>query len=440
MMIVNKNRNTLHGRLWMMLVIIGVLAELFIGPVAHPARAQDRSSPCEKEELAVSLPLTELGNQEYVRMDGKHTGFSGGLYPDGSNQRPPEHEAAGLALAGQITPRAPNGSPDPQNGKIVLVSVGMSNANAEFNHFIKMVHKNPLVNPQLELVNGATPGLTADRWVTEDAPGWGIIDIQLRRKDLTAAQVQAAWVKNTLRGMGDFPVWAQDLQAHLEIIARELHERFPNLKIVYFSSRTRSYSVWRGLGPEPGAYETGFSVKWMIEKQISGDPTLNYDPARGEVVAPYLSWGPYLWINGTSPRADGRIWGPEDMAPDCVHPSTQGAEKVAEQLFEFLMSDTTSAGWFSATGGAELQKTTQPPTLTDTASPIPPSASPTIESTPMPGKAQVTASPPGPTATPLQPNAPEAAEPGAPDWVIPALVGAFLLGAGGAWLIVRRRG
>ena len=90
----------------------------------------------------------------------------------------------------------------------------------------------------------------------------------------------------------------------------------------------------------------------MIEKQINGDPSLNYDPAKGEVKAPYLSWGPYLWIDGQNPRSDGRVWLEEDMGPDCTHPSLSGNTKVAEMLMEFFKTDLTSRSWFLRPGAA----------------------------------------------------------------------------------------
>ena len=31
---------------------------------------------------------------------------------------------------------------------------------------------------------------------------------------------------------------------------------------------------------EPDCYEAGFSIRWMIEKQMEGDPSLNWDAAR----------------------------------------------------------------------------------------------------------------------------------------------------------------
>jgi hypothetical protein len=81
-------------------------------------------------------------------------------------------------------------------------------------------------------------------------------------------------------------------------------DRFPSAR-TYLSSRT--YGGWAKtrLNPEPYAYESGFSVKWLIEQQLKGEPALNYDPAKGEVKVPWLSWGPYLWARGTDKRSDG---------------------------------------------------------------------------------------------------------------------------------------
>lgn len=319
--------------------------------------AQDTTCPGVHQD--VSLPLTDMGAAEYGRMDGQTTDFAGGLYPDGRNERPPEHEAAGQAIAANIAPLNETGAPDPQNGKIGMISVGMSNTSSEFNTFMSSIHLDPQVNPQLVAVNGAQGGRVADNWSAEETDVWDNLAAQLHHRKVTPEQVQVAWIKLTLTRGGEFPEKAEELQGHLEIIVQKLKERFPNMQLIYLSSRTRSYTYERGLSPEPVAFETGFAVKWLIEKQINGDPALNFDPEKGEVLAPYLSWGPYLWIDGENERSDGRVWLAEDMAEDCTHPSASGNQKVAEMLYEFFLTDSTT-GWFRSDYVPVLAATSAP--------------------------------------------------------------------------------
>ena len=47
-------------------------------------------------------------------------------------------------------------------------------------------------------------------------------------------------------------------------------------------------------------------MKWLIEDQINGTSELNYDPNAGEVNAPWVAWGPYLWADGTTGRIPPR--------------------------------------------------------------------------------------------------------------------------------------
>jgi hypothetical protein len=158
---------------------------------------------------------------------------------------------------------------------------------------------------------------------------------------LSPEQVQVAWLKQTQTGSGPFPDKPRVLQAELNAIVRNLQARYPNIRLVYLSSRTRSYTYWNGLSPEPSA----FAVKWLIQEKIEGDPEQNYGPTKGPVIAPFLPWGTYLWADGLNPRSDGLTWVPEDMVQDCTHPSDQGREKVARLLMEFFKNDSTTS-WF----------------------------------------------------------------------------------------------
>jgi hypothetical protein len=295
----------------------------------------------------VSPALTDLGASVYTRMDGEVTSVSGGLYPGGSNTLPLTHRAAGLVKAGQVVPRAANGSPDP-NGRIAFISVGMSNTGMEFGEFQRRAGDEPGLAPELAVVNGAQAGMTAQFWTNPDAPTWVTVTQRLTAAGLTPLQVQVAWVKLVLVGPGEFPEKSQALQTALVEVVQNLRIRFPNIQQAYLSSRTRSYTYWYGLSPEPSAFESGFAVKWLIEAQIAGDPALNYDAARGPVLAPWLAWGPYLWADGVNARSDGLVWTSQDMVPDCTHPSSNGVAKVAQLLLGFFSTQPTTRGWFLA--------------------------------------------------------------------------------------------
>ncbi len=101
-----------------------------------------------------------------------------------------------------------------------------------------------------------------------------------------------------------------------------------------------------GLNPEPFAHESGFAVKWLIEEQIVGNPTLRFTGP--DAPAPWLAWGPYLWADGEVPREDGFVWTCADTASDFTHPSAAGSAKVADQLLSFFETELTARRWFLA--------------------------------------------------------------------------------------------
>ena len=65
------------------------------------------------------------------------------------------------------------------------------------------------------------------------------------------------------------------------------------------------------LNPEPFAYESAFSMKWLIEAQVDQQKGKGIHPIAGNLdyntVAPWLGWGAYLWANGLVPRGDGLV-------------------------------------------------------------------------------------------------------------------------------------
>lgn len=292
-----------------------------------------------------SVGLTPLSDSAALA----YRGFPGGLYPGGFSTPPPEHLARAVARAGEIEPLDANGAPSAE-GQIVFISVGMSNTRSAFIGFLDRWATDPARNPRLLVVNGAQDAQTAADWMEVGAPTWSVLDGRIQSAGGTPQQVQVAWVKLTddsPAANGEFPAHAQLLQSRLEAVARSLLARYPNLKIAWFSSRTRAYTdEANALSPEPYAYESGFSVRWMIEKQLAGDASLEFDPARGTVVAPLLLWGPYLWIDGMVPRSDGLQWLCNDLVSvDFIHPSNDGVTKVGAQLHAFFKSDPAATPW-----------------------------------------------------------------------------------------------
>ncbi len=309
----------------------------------EPARKND-GKPVSPDTKSLK-PLNELGAAKYQS-------FEGGFYPGGKNERPKDHEAAGLKMAKQVQPLNAQGQPDPK-GKIVLMSVGMSNTSQSSEGFQRELREASNLNPQVQFVNGAQGGMTAAAIQNPDDGGrgkqyWDTVDQRLKQAGVSREQVQVIWIKQADAGPNQgFPKYAQTLQSELARIVQIFPARFPNVKLAYLSSRTYGGYATTGLNPEPYAYESAFSVKWLVEQQISGDKSLNFDPARGEVKAPWLSWGPYLWANGSTKREDGFSYETSDFTPnDGTHQSPSGQRKVGQLLLKFFESDSTTKPWF----------------------------------------------------------------------------------------------
>jgi lysophospholipase L1-like esterase len=288
------------------------------------------------------VPLPDLGR-------GMYQGEQGGLYPGGQNAPPAAHLNAGLALAKRIVPLDSSGKPS-ESGKIVLLSIGMSNTTSEFKAFQLLAAREKGLNSKLVIVDGAQGGQTARITAGPNANFWNVVERRLSAAGVAGNQVEAVWIKQAnAQPSAAFPAEAKRLQADLVATLRNLHDRFPNLKIAYLSSRIYGGYAATPLNPEPHAYESAFAAKWTIAGQIAGDPDLNYDPAKGAVRSPWIAWGPYLWADGTKGRRqDGLVYRREDLGPDGTHPSESGRRKVAAQLLDFLKTDPTSKPWFLA--------------------------------------------------------------------------------------------
>lgn len=298
-----------------------------------------------------NIPLPDLGASIYK-------GYRGGLYSDGRNIAPVSHLLSGTQVANEIVfPLNSNGVRDLTKGKVVMISIGMSNTSSEFGgsgipnpeySFKLRADNDPSKHKQLVIVNGAQNGKASTNWADVKSGPWKELDSRLLEAGVNPSQVQIAWIKIAMKtpgSIGAFPLHANALLSDLRVIVQKAKTRYQNLAIIYLSSRTHAFTDDpTSLNPEPYAYESAFSVKWLIDEQINGG--LNFDPKKGNVVSPYLTWGPYLWANDSPARSDGLTWLRTDVAGDCTHPSALGVKKVADELIAFFKTSPLSTPWF----------------------------------------------------------------------------------------------
>jgi hypothetical protein len=296
--------------------------------------------------LLAAIPLPDLGTAKYLDQ------FEGGLYENGSNVMPADHRAAELRHIAAVVPLDRNGDPSAE-GKIVLLSIGMSNTTQEFCaagnpspctpwSFAGQAAADPAVNHRtLVIINGARGGQDAGTWDAPTKQNFDLVrDNDLAAAGLTEKQVQVIWIKQAdAQPRVSLPspnADAYNLEREIGNIVRAAKTRYPNLQLVFLSSRV--YAGWASstLNPEPYAYESGFAVKWLVAAQIEQRRSARVDPTAGnldDANGPWIGWGPYLW-DPTWPRSD--------FESDGTPPPQPAEQKVGRMLLEFFKTQP----WF----------------------------------------------------------------------------------------------
>lgn len=295
-------------------------------------------------KTATLVPLCDMSATD------RHQGEDGGLYGKGSNTPPEEHHKAAEVELAKIQPLDSDGKPA-RDGKVVLVSISMSNATQEFSVFKQIADADPAKARNVTIVDCAQGGQAMAQWVDPKARPWAEADRRLAAAKVSHQQVQVAWIKlANIRPSGDLQQHGKKLQRDTTAVLHNAKARFPNLRIVYLGSRIYGGYANGPLNPEPYAYESAFAARWLIQDQIKGAAALNYDANRGEVKAPLLLWGPYLWANGEKGRKlDDLVWKREDLGGDGTHPSPSGRRKVAKLLLDSFKNDPLAKTWFTGT-------------------------------------------------------------------------------------------
>jgi hypothetical protein len=306
----------------MLVALAALVAAAAALSVSSPSRGEARAgADCSLSTTGLN-PLTDMTKKQRYRR------YRGGLYPNSRNKPTPAYQRIGVKASKRVKPIG---------GKIVLLSVGMSNASLEFAEFKKVADKDQQKNPRVTIVDGAQNGWDARRLV-QQASYWDTVDDRLADADVSPGQVQAVWLKEAIAGEDRaFPKDAKALQVDLRAIVRTIKIRYPRTQLIYLSSRTYGGYAVTGYNPEPAAYDSGYAVRGTIQ-----------DRMRGKLKGPWLGWGPYLWTDGLRVRSDGLVWTCEDVEDDGTQPSATGIQKVADMLLTFFKTDPTARRWFLA--------------------------------------------------------------------------------------------
>lgn len=293
-----------------------------------------------EEQRSTGLkPLTEM------TADERYKGEDGGLYGGGMNEPPETHRRAAREALQKITPLDAQGKPA-KTGKIVFISLGMSNTFGEFGMFKDLAEGDPQKSADVLIVNCAVGGAGVASWAKPGSGTWKTVAERLQQANVSPEQVQVAWIKHAEPGPSPDTTPLQYVKKVKEDIAASLaitRSTFPNLRVAYLSSRIYGgYNIAgiRRVNPEPFAYETAFAVRWVIQDQINS-------AKQGKVDGPVLLWGPYLWADGVTPRkSDKLVWERTDLSADGVHPSKSGGQKVVNLLLDFFKNDAGAKTWF----------------------------------------------------------------------------------------------
>lgn len=330
------------------------------------------------EDWKPLVPMTDLITP--------YKGEDGGLYGGGKNEPPAAQRAAHLRETALVVPRDATGI-SAADGKIGFITIGFSNPSIESEDFKRTADADPQKSPHVVIVNGCIGGRSAVMWAWDGAEAlpkaeqerldrqmdllrmpktnrggqaglgkdtWPTLAQRIAAAGLSPRQVQVAWLKHVEanpKPLGEFPAHARALQADITAILQIARQRYPNLRIVYLSSRT--FGGWSGResgSPEPYAYESGFGTRWVVQGQVRGDAELNCDPTRGEVKAPLILWGPYLWARGDVASNNGLSWTQKDVRADQLHPNENGCRKTTALLLNFFKSNEGASRWFLKPG------------------------------------------------------------------------------------------
>ncbi len=324
-----------------------ILLLAFICATQLPLKAQ--GPVCENDSTGL-IPLIDLG-------PGMYLGYQGGLFPGGSNTEATasQHYKKGRSFAKNMQPLDSLGNVNYGDGVVLMGGFGPSVVGSLFDEFVPIVRDTVdgyITNRCFDAINLSAGGKGLDFATGIDSTKyWNNLLGKIIEKGYTPEQLQVAFMyfsnKTDTTGMTSFPETPLEIRDSYEFFLRMLLDRFPNVKIVFISGRhyggyCDTTMEQANAIEEPISYWNSFSVKWLIQDQITGDPNLRYFGANKRV--PFIIWGPYYWTDGAEPRAtDGRFYVCEDFSEtDGYHLMPDAYVEDADYLMQHIYNSDFS--------------------------------------------------------------------------------------------------
>jgi hypothetical protein len=286
------------------------------------------------------IPITDLGT-------GTFNNHVGGKYPNGNNAIPLKHYQQGIQVTSEIQPLNSAGQADSISGKIGFMVLGYSTAAMTGRFVREMIDVTPH-HPALQFMIGAQGGRDINSMTDSNSTYWTVIDSALDENELTRAQIQIIWLSSgdILSYQLGFEEQCANGVAKYRQMLLNIKKYYPNCKLVLISDRTYAgYIGNENRGPkelaEPTAYYNGWTVKWLIEKQIMNESGYDYQ------TIPFIDWGPYLWTDGTKGNKAGYKWLCDDAGKGGIHPSSKGRMKEAALVYLYFKQHPYMSRYFN---------------------------------------------------------------------------------------------
>ena len=264
---------------------------------------------------------------------------------DDGPETPGSYKGLPLRLVARDEP-----APEPVDGRIGVVCIGMSNSSQECEAWIQLLAAGSAgtVNPAVHVANCAVGGHALERWIDPAYDGalWGrCLAEVLPQAGLHPDQVRVLYHKaanqfTTIPGMGVRPPYPHPdsdffrFRENLGTFAERVPEWFPAVVATYTSSRSYGGYAGNPARGEPLSYESGHALNaWLAQ-----NPT---------VAGVRHLWGPYLWAPdcGTGiTNGSGHCYVRTDYVQDGVHPSPAGRARIAEMIHARFLEEAWYRG------------------------------------------------------------------------------------------------